>query len=292
MSGGSVLKQVGKFFGLVALALGTAFAVPAVASASVAPSPSFAPDCKVVVVTLADRPDSGNHGTWATDQITRTAKVCHTLTVSSYTSEMNSPAWHYLAEVVDDGHFVTVTGPSNSPNAGHAVGHVVPGYLGGTYTATFTAPAHWFGWLGGDWNGKTLTGAPGSAANPTTSNYIKSLWKKDFGGNSIDNDWSWTYWTCTKVLKSATERWVDNYKTDGAGELDGDIVGKPCPTPSPSPSMTASAIPTPTVSTSAPGGLPVTGTKTDVMIGGGAALLLIGGTAVVLGRRRRTRFEA
>jgi len=281
-----MIKGSLRFLALLALALGALFAVPAVATAHVPPSPSATaspgPDCRVVVVTLADRPDSGNHGTWATDQITRTAKVCHQIFAQA---QADNATWHYTATVVDDGHFITVAGGANSPNKGVAIGHVVPGYLGGQFTATFTAPGYWRGWLGKDWTGKTLTGPAGSAANPTTSTYVKALWKYGFEGSALNNDWTWTYWTCSKSLAGALERWTDDYKTDGQGKEDGDITGKPCPTPSPVPT-TAGATP------STPAGLPVTGARTDLLAGGAVVVLAAGGAALWLGRRRRTRFEA
>lgn len=286
-----MIKGPLKLLALLALAVGLLFAVPAVATASPAP------DCKTVVVSLDNRPDSGNHGTWATDKITRTAKVCHVQASAAADLKVAVSSWHYTATVIDDGTFVTVAGAGNSPHAGVAVLGGVHGWLGGHFTATFTAPAEWGGWLGGGWNGKTLTGAAGTSANPSTSTYVQALWGGGFAGNSINNDWTWTYWTCAPALKDAVEQWTDDYKTDGGGADDGDITGKACPAPSPSPSVTLTAPPTtsaPTTISAQPGALPVTGAKEDLMAGGGVALLVAGGAALVWGRKRRNRvrFEA
>jgi LPXTG-motif cell wall-anchored protein len=65
------------------------------------------------------------------------------------------------------------------------------------------------------------------------------------------------------------------------------------PTSTPTPTLTSTP-PVATVgpTTPAPGALPVTGAKTDWMIGGGVASVAAGAIALLVGRRRRIRLEA
>lgn len=290
-----MIKGILKLAGLLLLAVGALFAVPTIASANPTGHPSQGGPCsdqsRTVTVHLASRPDSGNHGDWATDTITRVVTVKHDAAQADLV-QGDTHSWHYTATVADTGTFVTVPGAANSPNAGASVVHAT-GTVKGLFHATFVADACWYGWIGGQWDGKTLTGAAGTPANPATSAFVPALWKHGIkSGNAIDNDWTWTYATCSQA-------WTDDYKNDGHGAKDGDITGKACPSPSPSPTptMTASptkggAVPTPTTSTSAGGALPVTGAKEDVMAGSGVVLLLVGAGGVLWGRRNRTRFEA
>lgn len=300
-----------KLLALTALALGAAFAVPAIATASPNPTPPHGTpssasrtDCKVVTVHLTNRPDSGGHGPWAYDEVMRTADVCHvpapTVSANVDGRKEQDRTWHYRATVIDDGTFNTITGTANSPGKGANLTAIVPGYMGGSYTASFTAPAGWTGWLGATWNGQTLNGVAGTAANPSTSDWVKALWKDDFAGNSINNDWKWTYWTCSKSPLDALEQWIYDYVHNGTGPNDGDITGKVCstkpPTPTPSVVTRAPTLPTPTVNASgiAAGGgsLPVTGARTDLLVIGGVLLSLLGGLVRFVLRRRQTRFEA
>ena len=284
------MKRIKAAIFMVAVAVGIVGA-PSVAAAEPTASPE---DCKTIVLNLKDRPDSGNHGTWALDTITRTIKVCHVVEQTALKTEVVINTWKYAATVTDVGTFVTVAGAHNSPNNGHAVVGGVNGAMAGGFHAHFTAPHDWIAWDGDAWNGKTLTGATG-AGNPTTSETVKKLWKDGFNGSSIDNDWAWVYQTCVKVLakKGFVEFWIDNHKTDGEGKQDGDIWGKRCP--SPSPSASSSTNPLPTLTAAPPSdSLPITGSNVPLVVGGGAALVLIGGVLFVLARRRgRTvRFQA
>jgi LPXTG-motif cell wall-anchored protein len=280
--------------GAVALAVVSLGVIAAAGAASA----DIAPDCKTVTIHYTNRPDSGNHGTWATDTFARVIQVCHDTTVKPAES-IAVQAWHYKAIVHDNGTFVTVGGASNSPNEGHAVHGGTPGVMVGGFTATFTAPHDWGYWNGDAFNGKTLNG-PAGDTNPTTSNVVKALWTDGFEGNSINNDWKWVYRTCAKGDK-CVEQWIDAYPSDGAGRRDGDITGKPCPSASASTSSTATPTGTPSLHTGSPvvqvtgstaAGLPVTGSKTTVMAGGAAVLILAGTGLFLLARRRRVRFEA
>lgn len=276
-------KVVGVFAALALTALGLlGFSGTASADFSYR---QVAEDCKTVVSTLTDRPDSGNHGTWALDSVTRTVTVCHVAEVLEK-SAVVIETWKYHAKVEDEGTFVTVAG--SSPNKGHPVKGGVKGYLTGSFTADFTAPHDWIGWDDSKLAGKTLTGV----ANPTTSLWVKALWKDGFAGSSINDDWTWSYWTCNATRARCTEKWLDNAKTNGGGPHDGDIVGKPCPSPSASPtpegSGSSAVIP---VDNGQPS-LPVTGPAVPGVVVGGLALLTLGGIGVWFARKRRVRFTA
>jgi hypothetical protein len=189
--------------------------------ASATPANATTPDCRTVVSHLTDRPDSGNHGTWANDTATRTVLVCHIpAVVLAEAKSVIVEGWTYGAKLTDEGTFVTAGGAHLSPNNGHALLADVPGTFTGGFTTTFQAPADWQFWNGAALDGHTFTGTPGGA-NPTTSNWVKALWTSGFEGDSIGKDWSWTYKTCN-------EQWVDaNANESGTTAAAGDITGTP-----------------------------------------------------------------
>lgn len=184
-------------------------------------------DCRTVVSTLTNHPDSGNHGTWALDDFTRTVKVCHVPDVLETAPSIAEKAvevqsWNYHVVVADEGTFTTVGGAYNSPNDGHAVLPNIPGAMKGGFTADVQAPADWQFFTPNVLDGKTFTGAPGTqAGGPTTSTWVKALWSDGLGKESsfINRDWAWVYKTCNQY-------WIDSLKTnDGTSHLAGDITG-------------------------------------------------------------------
>jgi len=267
-------------------------------------------ETRTVVTNLVDREDHGHGtpppGTWALDTFTRTVEitggpdyVVHQQP-SLAADEPEIPAdideqvaeakkapepefnvcdlvkrfrlrWEYHAEVTDNGTFKTLAGATLSPNAGAALLGNVPGTLVGGFTADFTAPAHWCSFNDSKLNGKTLDGDEA----PSASEWLKCLFGDKFDGSSINDDWAWTYKTCS-------EQWVyaaDN--NDGQDEDAGDITGKPCPT-TPAPSTAPPVIVT--------AQLPVTGASTTVPAVLGGTLTVVG-AALLIGlaatRRRR-----
>lgn len=170
-------------------------------------------DCKTVVTNLVDRPDSGTNGNWAKDTFTRTVKICHVEVIQAEVKSLVPVAsWHYTATVKDDGTFTTIGGVNLSPGANHYLLADVPGTFVGGFTATFEAPANWQ-FFNNKHQGKTYTGAVGGD-NPSSSDWVKTLWDSGFVGNSINDDWKWTYTTCN-------EKWVN-----AAAGNSGDITGK------------------------------------------------------------------
>lgn len=276
------------------------FAAPAQAEEPTAES-------RTVVTDLVDRADHG-HGTpppatWALDTFTRTVEItggpAYVLPQPSLTTtEEPVPAdideqvaeakkqpdpefnvcdlvkrfhlrWKYHAVITDKGIFKTLAGAALSPNAGAALLGDVPGTLVGGFTADFTAPAHWCTFNDTKLNGKTIDGDDA----PATSKWLECLFDK-FDGSPINDDWVWTYKTCS-------EQWVDSAdNNDGQDEGAGDITGKPCPT-------------TPAPTTQAPvltAQLPVTGASVTSPAVLGAVLVVVGAAllaGLALTRRRR-----
>lgn len=223
--------------------------------------------CRTAVTHLIARPDSGNHGTWAYDSITRTTTTCETAVLHTNVAanvalppladvntqlRLNLLA-SYHATVVDTGTFVTVDG--HSPNRGLPICRGCHGHLAGGFTADFTALAGFHGYLG-VYAGNTYTGT-----NPTsTGNWLAGLWgvSLNFGTGDLGNleGWSWTYWLCGDLPRVGSRAyltalhsgrlWVDAYNNgDGTGPLAGDILNCRCVehSPSPSPSVSVSSSP-------------------------------------------------
>lgn len=232
-------------------ALAVAFGVGGSTLIATAASATPVPTCtatRVTVTHLDDRPDNGNHGTWAQDYITRVVKFCEGAAYTPPVIKEDTPqvdvklSW-YTAVVTDFGTFITNGGVHLSPQAGALIVGGVHGKVVGGYTATFIAESNFKNYTA-TYNGHTYNGT-----NPsTTPDFVKNDWGgKDFKGSSLNDDWKWTYTTCS-------EKWVDGHVDDGALPVDGDIVGKACPKPSPSPtaSKTASPSPTPTGGSTTP----------------------------------------
>jgi hypothetical protein len=230
-------------------------AFPAAASAD---SPS---DTVVATSTsyLTNRPDSGNHGDWATDKITRVVEIhrvgdvkeCDEFDGPNNTATMNTQDEQgealcglYYGVIKDSGTFTTIPGDHSSPNAGVKLLDQTGTLTGGATTKKFVAHFIGKGWA----DGQTFDGANGGASTSEwVSKYFDHFSSKkpyDFG-----QDWGWTYKTCT-------EQWVDSSTNgDGAHPDDGDITGKACPAPTPTPTPTPAATP----STGTAPGLPATG---------------------------------
>jgi hypothetical protein len=283
---------------ILAGAAALAGAMPAQASAP-------QPEHKTVVTTVTDRADSGNHGVWAVDTIVRTVELTggpayvvpapQALKANSTQQELcDSVAalglrWNYTAKVTDEGTFLTKGGSTLSPNDGKPLMGGVSGTVKGSFTASFTAPAHWCTYDAKALNGKTVKGE----STPKTSEWVKSVFADGFDGSAINNDWTWTYKTCAESWWDA----ADPKSNDGESDEAGDITGKACqsPTPSPKPEQSGGTNPGSSGGTSSDGstgGLPVTGPAVGA-IAGGAALLVAAGVALFLAaRRRRLRFQA
>jgi hypothetical protein len=281
-------------------AIGTLTLATFGALAGVMPAQASAPkpEHKTVVTTVTDRADGGNHGVWATDTITRTVEVTggpvyvvpapQALKADGTQQELcDSVAalglrWNYTAKVTDKGAFVTVDG--KSPNAGKGLKAGTKGTVEGSFTATFTAPAHWCSFDAKTLQGKTVKGDNA----PKTSEWVKSLFTAEFDGNSINDDWTWTYTTCTEKWWDASDAKSNDGETDAAG----DITGKACEAPKPERPGGNGTGSGGGASSGSDGGLPVTGVPAGAIAGGALALLFVGAFLVGVVRRRRLRFTA
>lgn len=263
------------------------------ASAHRAPNPECGVTTKTSKTTMIERPDNGGHGTWAVGTIVRTTtftKVEGEDVPPAVVSELSVEStaqrhlWHYKATVVDEGVLVTKTGATLSPNEGKALTGGVNVNIKGGFTQDFTAVACWKNFTDA-FGGETRKGA-----TPKTSEWVPGLW----GGNDIktvamNNDWSWDYWTCDKVLAKATESMSDAF-ANGTNEFKGDITGKPCPSTvpviQPKPSASASSAPASQPPAAQPS-LPVTGNNVPALAAVAVGVIALGGSLVYLGKRRR-----
>ncbi len=288
-----------------ALAAGmTGLALFSVAAPAQAEEPGK--ESRTVITNLVDHPDHGN-GTpevWALDTFARTFEITggpeyvrHPQpSFAADEAELEVPAdideqvaeakkepdpefnvcdlvkqfrlrWEYHAVAADEGTFKTLAGATRSPEAGAALLGDVPGTLVGGFSANFTAPAHWC-----SFDTSWLDGTISNGKAPRSSEWVQTLFGDKAKGDLINNDWTWTYTTCS-------EEWMET----GDGNT-GDITGKPCATPSPSPSTT----PPPVVVNSAQ--LPVTGASVSTVVAAGAGMVLLGIAmlgGLALSRRRQ-----
>lgn len=282
---------------------------------------SAAPDCKVIVTNVVNRPDNG-HGTggaplagyWADDTHKRTVTVCRepapsaTATAAAAKS-VQVPSEIYTAKAVDDGTFVTRAGATLSPNNGVSLIGGRKGKMFGTFEFVIEAPANWQFFDASAFDGKTITGDPRSSdsdGNPTTSQWVNSWWgQAEVKVVFNEKNWSWLYWLCGErpsrdnLAGFKGEFWWDAAhpaSNDGQTALAGDIRGvQVCPTPS---SVSPTATATPTVTATPVGNtddgesLPLTGAPVLGVALVGGAILLVGWAVRRYGRKRNIQFKA
>jgi hypothetical protein len=209
-------------FKKILAAAGSAVAVAGLAVFGAGGSAYAGPAAVTAVTHISNAPDSGNGGTWAYDDYTRT------LTVSVDPSQAGASAGDtlYLASVTDHGEFHAISG-ADAPNqvvAGVKVSHAVTGAFNGGATYVVSAPSS-----------DTLTGSvvadlndhfAAAAGDKTTTSWPVQAFGSASGVTlaytDSGNGWSWNY-------KTACESWTDA-GTNGYGDLagDGNITGKAC----------------------------------------------------------------
>jgi hypothetical protein len=209
------IRKVAAALAVVLLPLGASLALSGAAHAALT---------TVTAVThVYNAPDSGNGGTWATDDFSRTV----TVTLDS-PQPVSTPAGFlaYTATVTDSGSFTTVAGaltPDQSIS-GEKVSHAVDGTMSGTASYTVTAPAADV--LGATFPAALNDGNTAPSGAQSTSQWPVQALTPATGAVVTLGNWSWTYAT------PAGEAWTDS-STNGDGNLiqDGNVTGLLAPPP-------------------------------------------------------------
>lgn len=164
--------------------------------------------------------DSGNHGNWAVDTLTRQVTVtrhgqaavsnCGGTATNGITT-----CWYYSALMTDTGSFTTDVGAS-SPNAGTAISGVLSGTISG----------------GSSYEWYASSGTPDATLVPATldassSGTGSSDWPERFfpSGTSFGgmNEINWSY---NYLAPTTCETWSDSYDNSGGSSATaGDITG-------------------------------------------------------------------
>lgn len=203
-----------------------AFAVPlaaALTGALAAGSAHAAPTTVTAVTHIYNAPDSGNNGTWATDDFHRTVTV--TLD-SPQPASVPAGFLGYTATVSDTGTFTAIAG-AYTPNqsiAGEKVANAVHGTMSGTADYVITAPAASV--LGPTFPAALNDGNAAPSGAQKTSLWPEQAFTPVTGVTVTLGNWSWTYNT------PAGESWTDSsVNGDGNVVSDGNITGILAPPP-------------------------------------------------------------
>lgn len=158
--------------------------------------------------SLTNRPDSGGHGTWATDTLTRSISI--TRQHAAKAAECGPTAttcWFYTGMIADNGTFTTVAG-GDSPEAGTAISGTVNGTVVGASKIEFFASSD-------SPNPASVDATVNGSAHPT------GQWAAMFfpAGTIVTDsdllDWAWTY-----QAAATCEKWV-NAKAGNTGDITG-----------------------------------------------------------------------
>lgn len=162
----------------------------------------------MAVSSLVDRPDSGLHGTWALDNLTRTVSI--TRQKAAKASNCGSGAtkcWFYTGSIADNGSFATVAA-GKSPQAGADIAGTVNGTVAGASQIEFYASS--------DAPNPALVDATVTGAAHPTGEWVKMFFAPGTVVTDTDLlDWSWTY-----NAPGTCEKWV-NAKAGNTGDITG-----------------------------------------------------------------------
>jgi hypothetical protein len=164
--------------------------------------------------------DSGNHGDWAVDTLTRQMTVTRHGAVAvsncggTATNGITS-CYYYTALMTDTGSFTTNPGAS-SPNAGTTIKGVLSGTISGGSSFEFYSSS-----------GTPNSGLVPASLDAGTNGTDSSVWPERFfaaGTNFGDvNEINWSY---TYNAPTTCETWTDAFNNgDGGQSGDGDITG-------------------------------------------------------------------
>lgn len=179
------------------------------------------------VTSITNDPDSGNHGTWATDTFSRTVTLYEHGAASPGDCGGFSPCYFYTGTLKDSGTFVAADA-ALSPNAGAVIDGPVDGSFsgGGSYSfyATDAAP-----------NAGIVPASHDDLGVPPSGDFRTTSWFRlffsagtHFGGIGLVGNWGWTY-TSTSACVTPVQTWVDAASNSGgsipsAGDITGDAA--------------------------------------------------------------------
>jgi hypothetical protein len=135
---------------------------------------------------LLNRPDSGLHGDWALDRLTRTMSITRQhATEASKCGGSASVCWFYTGSLSDNGTFNTIK-DANSPQAGTPITGQVKGNVLGAAKIEFYASS--------DLPDPSLVDATVHNADHPTATWAKMFFKPGtVVTNSTMTDWGWMY---------------------------------------------------------------------------------------------------
>ena len=164
--------------------------------------------------SLTNRNDSGNHGDWATDTVSRTISVTRNGAVeASKCGASATSCWLYTGSLQDNGTFMTKAG-AKSPNAGVDINGTVTGSIIGGSKVEFYADS--------DHPDAALLQPTYDGNTVSTTTFVEQFFPAgtNFSTPNLVN-WSWTYGPT-----ATCEKWVDAYNNGDGGQAgDGDITG-------------------------------------------------------------------
>lgn len=162
----------------------------------------------MAVSSLVDRPDSGLHGDWAKDNLTRTVSITRQKAAkSSNCGGGATKCWFYTGSIADNGSFATVAA-GKSPQAGVDIAGTVNGTVAGASQIEFYASS--------DAPDPALVDATVTGAAHPTSEWVKMFFVAGTVVTPTDLlDWSWTY-----NAPGTCEKWV-NAKAGNTGDVTG-----------------------------------------------------------------------
>jgi hypothetical protein len=181
---------------------------------------SYQPVTASAQTDITNDQDSGNHGNWAVDTITRQITVTrHGQVAVSHcggtATNGITTCWYYTALMTDTGSFTTDSGAS-SPQAGAAINGVVSGTISGGSSYEFYAS-------GGAPDGTLVPATLDASSSGTNSGDWPERFfpaGTSFGGMNEIN-WSYTY-----NAPATCETWTDAFDNSGGSlAADGDIAG-------------------------------------------------------------------
>lgn len=158
--------------------------------------------------SLTNRPDSGGHGDWATDTLTRNVSITRASAVDAdKCGAAATVCWLYTGSIADNGTFTTITG-AMSPNAGDLIAGTVNGTVTGAAKIQFYASS--------DAPNPALVDATVDGSAHPTGEWAKMFFPAGTVVTVADmRDWGWTYDAATICNK-----WV-NAKAGNTGDITG-----------------------------------------------------------------------